>query len=71
MITTLLNTKIGEVENKILDVSPLVNKTDYNAKISDVEKKYVTISGYNKFKKDKRKKIVDKSNISNLIKMLI
>ena len=37
------------VENKILDVSNLVKKTDYNAKISDIESKYFTTSDYNKF----------------------
>ena len=38
--TSVLNTKIGEVENKIPDVSGLVKKTDY--KILDIEKKYFT-----------------------------
>ena len=37
--TTVLNTKIGEVEIKIPDISGLVKKKDYNAKISDIEKK--------------------------------
>ena len=63
--TTLLDTKIGEVENKIPntsglvtpaildtkngDVTGLVKKTDYNAKLSDIEKKSFTTSNYNKF----------------------
>ena len=33
MTTTILNTTIVEFENKILDVSGLLKKTDYNAKI--------------------------------------
>ena len=33
--TSVLNTKIGKVENKIHGVSYLVNKTDCNAKILD------------------------------------
>ena len=37
--TTVLNTKISEVEIKIPDISGLVKKKDYNAKISDIEKK--------------------------------
>ena len=44
------------VENKILDVSSLVKKTDYDTKISDIENKvadhdhdkYITISEFNK-----------------------
>ena len=62
--TTVLNT----VENIIL-VGDLVNKTNYDAKISDTEAKYFTTSDYNKFmnemldKKIKEKKLVDKSEI--------
>ena len=40
MITACLNTKIGEVENKIPNVSGLLNKTAIN-------KKYCTTSDYN------------------------
>ena len=36
MPTTVLNIKIGEIENKISDVSGLVKEMDYNPKISDV-----------------------------------
>ena len=43
--TTILNTKIEEVENKIPGVSGLVKKTDYNAKISVIEE---DLSNYNK-----------------------
>ena len=38
MITAVLNSKIGVVKNKIPDVSDLVKKTDYDAKISDIER---------------------------------
>ena len=37
--TTVLNTKIGEVENKIPDTSGVVRKTDYNITMSDTEGK--------------------------------
>ena len=37
MTTTVIDTKIGEAENKIPDVSVLVKKTDYNANTSDIE----------------------------------
>ena len=37
MTTTVLNTKIGEVDSKIPGVSNLVRKTDYNTKTSDIK----------------------------------
>ena len=41
---------IQKLENlKTKYLSGLVKKTDYNAKISDIEKKYFTDSDYNKF----------------------
>ena len=43
MTTAVLNTKIGQVENKIPDVSGLVRKTDYNAKIKDIETKILVL----------------------------
>ena len=46
MTTTILSTKNGEVENEISDVTGLVKKTDYNAKISDIEGKYFTTFDY-------------------------
>ena len=70
MTNTILNTKLGRVENKIPDFSGLVKKTFYNAKISDIEKKYFTPSPYNKCTgetldaKIKEKGLVDKSRIS-------
>ena len=69
VITTVLNTKTKEVGNKILD-----KKTDYDGKISDIEKKYSATSDSNKFTSDildakiKEKELVNKSGISYLIK---
>ena len=37
------------VENKIPDVGNLVKKTNYEAKISDIESKYFPTADYNKF----------------------
>ena len=73
--TTVLNTKVGEIETKIF-VYGLVKKVDYNAKILDIEGKYCTTSEYNKFisevRETKRKKrLAHKSDIVNLIKILI
>ena len=47
LVTT--NTALTTVENKILNVSDLVKNADYDAKISEMEKKYFTTSEYNKF----------------------
>ena len=52
MTTTTCNTKISEVKKKILIVSDLVKKTDYIAKISETDEKYITTSDYNKFLKE-------------------
>ena len=71
---TFPNTKIGEVGNKISDVSKLVKKIGYDAKISQTEEKYLTTFDYNKFKNHmldaqvKQKNLVNESNISHLIK---
>ena len=35
------NSELTAVENKIPDISSLVKKTDYNTKISDIEKKII------------------------------
>ena len=52
--TTVFNTKIKEVENKISQVSGLLKKkTDCQAAILDIEKKYFTNSDYNKFTKER------------------
>ena len=73
MTTTVLDTNIGEVEIKIPDVSGLVKKTNYDARISDIEKKYLTTSDNNRFTSGifdakMKKELVYKSNISNLVK---
>ena len=66
MTTTVLNTKIGEVDSKIPGVINLVRKTDYNTKTSDIKAKYFTTSDYKKFTKEildakmKEKELVDK-----------
>ena len=70
MITTVLNTKISEVEKN----DNLVKKTDYDGKISDNEGRNFTVSDYNKFTSDildakiKQKELVNKSDISVLVK---
>ena len=43
---------VTAVEDIIPDTKPLVEKTDYDAKIWDIESKYFTRSCYNKFTKD-------------------
>ena len=43
--TTVLNTKISEVENKISYISSLVTTTVWNTKISEVENKIPSVSG--------------------------
>ena len=54
MTTTVLNSKISEVENKIPDTSGLVTTTVLNTKISEVENKisdsskYITTQEFNK-----------------------
>ena len=45
MTTTVLNTKISEVENKIPDTSSLVTTTILNTKITEVENKTPSFSG--------------------------
>ena len=47
--TTVLNTHVGEAENKICDFSGLVKETGYNTKTSDTGAKCLTIFDYNKF----------------------
>ena len=43
-----VNTALTAVENRIPSISGLVKKTDYNAKISDIEKK-ITDHGHDKY----------------------
>ena len=49
MITTVLDIK---VENKIPIVSSLVKKTDYDAKISEIQGKYFTTFDHDKCTSD-------------------
>ena len=56
MITNVPNIKIKEGDNKIPDLKSLVNKRDYNAKISKIEWKYFTASDYHKFTSEKHDK---------------
>ena len=49
MTTTVPNTKIKEVNNKVPDISGLVKSTEYEAKISYTKVKNFTISDYNEF----------------------
>ena len=77
MTTTVLDTKIGDIYNKILDVNGLIKKIGYNVKMSDIEKNYFTTSDYNKFTSGildiviKEKRLLDKSYISISSKSLI
>ena len=50
MATTVLNTKIVKVEKA--DVSELVKKTDYDAKIKDIEGKCFTSADDHRFRSD-------------------
>ena len=69
MTTTVHNTKIGEVENKILDFSRLVKKTVFDAKIKDTEKTYFTNADYSTFTSEildaeiKQRELGNKSDI--------
>ena len=71
MTFTVHRPKIGEVENKIPDISGLIKEVNYNAKITDIEANYFTISDYSKFTGEiletNKKGFVDKSRISKLI----
>ena len=67
------NSALTAVKNKVTDVSSLVKKTDHNAKIPDIESKYITTAHYNKFIKNivdnsiKSKEVVNKYDIINFI----
>ena len=67
--TTIFNTK--------KEKSGSVKKSNYDAKISDRETKYFITSDYKEFKKEildakiKEKWLLNKFDISNLVKMLI
>ena len=65
------------VENKTHDVSNLVKKTGYDAKIWDIESKYFATADDNKFTsqtldaKIKQKELVNKSAIAAFINNVI
>ena len=69
MTTTVFNSETKSADNKIPGHSGL-----YDAKMSEIERKYFTNSSYNKFASDilhakiKQKELVNKSNICNLVK---
>ena len=72
--TTVLKIKIDEAENKAPNVSGLVKKSNYDAKISDIKGRCFTIADYNIFASDildsklKPKELLKKYDISNLVK---
>ena len=73
---TVLNIQISEAENKIPSVCGLVKKkkTDYDAKMKDIDGKYITTVDYNKFTngilhiKVKQKELVNKSDIDKKLR---
>ena len=52
LTTTVLHTKIAKIKNKMPVASDLVKKTDYDTKVLEIQRKYITTSDYNKFKND-------------------
>ena len=77
MTTTVFETKFKEFDNKIPDLSGLVKETEYDTKISGIEKKHIAAfcnTYSNKFMscildiKIKQRELVNKSNISKLVK---
>ena len=77
MITTVLNTKISEVENTTLDTSSLVTTTVLNTKIGEVDNKisdhakYITTQEFNKLTAEnfaarlKQANLVSKTDFDN------
>ena len=77
MITTVLNTKISEVENKVLYASSLVTTNVLNTKMSEVENKvpdnskYITTQELNKLTSEsfgarlKQADLVSKTDFDN------
>ena len=72
MTPTALDTKIKEFDNKVLHLSGLVKKADYDTKISEIEKNICNTSDYNTFTSDlldamiKGKKLVDQTGKAEL-----
>ena len=76
-ITNLVSTAaLTTVENKILNVSDLVKKSNYDAEIKDIKGKYCTTYDYSKFMKNKldakitEKKLVNDLDLNEKIKKL-
>ena len=79
MITSVLNTKITEVENKIPDTCSLVSTTVLNTKFSEVENKipdhakYITVPEFNRLTAEnftarlKQANLVSKADFDNKI----
>ena len=67
--TTVLNTKISEVENKIPDTSSLVTKTVLNIKVGEVENKipnqdaYITTQEFNKLTAENVNEKLEKADL--------
>ena len=72
--TNFLNRKISKVENGISNVGVVVQKPDYDAKITDIKGKHFTTADYNRFTGDildtkiRQKELGNKSDSSNPIK---
>ena len=64
-----LQEKIKEVDTKISSLGGLVEKTDYDAKMLEIEGKYFTTSDHNEFTSDiLDTRINQKELISNIVK---
>ena len=73
MTTTVLNTKISEVENKIPDASSLTTTTVLNTKIVEIENKipdhakYITTQEFNKLKAENFAAILKQVDLVNKV----
>ena len=73
LTTTVFFTKISEVDIKISSAGGLVKKTDYDAKVKDIEGKYFITADYNKLTSDildvkmKQKELVKKSDTDKIV----
>ena len=59
------------VESKILDISNLVKKTDYDEKMTDIENKYITTGHYNKVTTNIVAQRIKKKNFLKILILLI
>ena len=73
----VLNANIGEIENEMANVTVLVKKTVYDAKIYEIKWKYLNTIDYHKFtisildtkkNNNNNKNLVNEVNISSLLK---